>query len=477
MSSFSVVVEEPLQFALEPVSLTVEEGGTARFTALAIGRGPYTYQWLRDGADIVGATAAAYAIPNVPLTDNGATFACRIGNIFGDSVTSSNALLTVVQDVNKPVAYAVGSLHGTGIGVYFSDLNRLEPVSATDLANYTVNGGAVTVTGATLERDNLAVMLSLSAPITGPFSVEIKNVSDAAPTTPNVMNTVTLQSTVVTWPVSQDVGTLNATPPPAFSDPVMPGFAQAIGTDGFYVHAGGHDIWDAADGLHFVQQPVTGDFDVAVQVAGLLRPNEWAKAGLMVREDLDAGSRNFLIAATPTDGMNLLTVQWRLEKGLATASLADALRPRPSPIPNAWLRLTRSGQVFTCYHGTNGTDWVNLYTTNLTATPYPATVYVGLATTSHNNGALVENTTDAYFRNLTGLPFSASAPVTLKLGLSGNNVVISWTSAEAGLQLQSTGSLLPVNWQPVGTAPVADGDTYTVTIPLTAEPRFFRLVR
>jgi hypothetical protein len=133
--------------------------------------------------------------------------------------------------------------------------------------------------------------------------------------------------------------------------------------------------------------------------------------------------------------------------------------------------------VFTCYHGTNGTDWVSLYTTNLTATPYPATVHVGLATTSHNNGALVENTTDAYFRNLTGLPFSASAPATLKLGLSGNNVVISWTSAEAGLQLQSTGSLLPVNWQPVGTAPVADGDTYTVTIPLTAEPRFFRLVR
>ncbi len=394
-------------------------------------------------------------------------------NPYGDSITSSNALLTVIQDVFKPVAYAVGSLHGTGVGVYFSDDNLLDPATASNPLNYTVNGGAVTVTGATLERDNLAVMLTLSAPIAGDFSVMIQNVKDNAPIK-NTIDPVTLHSTVVTWPFSQDIGTLSATPP-LFSDPIMPGFAQAIGTNGFYVHAGGSDIWNTTDGMHFVHQPVTGDFDVSVRVAGLLQADGWSKAGLMVREGLDEGSRNYLIAATPTGGQNLITMQWRLEQGGASGSIADAVRPRPSPIPNAWLRMARSGQQFSFYWGTNGTDWVSLFSTNDTTVLYPATAYVGVATTSHNNGTSITNTTSAYFRNLTGLPLVPAPALTIRL--SGTDVVLSWTTSQTGFALQYTESLQPVNWQAVGTAPVVNGNTYTVTVPLAAGPRYYRLIR
>jgi YHS domain-containing protein/regulation of enolase protein 1 (concanavalin A-like superfamily) len=471
MATFTTVNEGPLRFALEPVSVTVEEGGTAVFTARAEGRSPYLYQWSKNGGDIAGATTTALTLTGIPISDNGSLFACRIANPFGDSLTSSNAVLTVVQDTNKPVAYAVGSLYGTGVGVYFSDLNRLDPISAGNPLNYTVNGGTVTVTSATVEPDNLAVMLTLSAPISGAFTVGIQNVTDGAPI-PNPVAPVTLGSSVVTWPGSQDIGTFSGTPP-VFTDPLLPGFAQAIGTNGFYVHASGSDIWNNVDGMHFVHAPVTGDFDVAVRVAGLLRPNEWSKAGLMVREELTADSRNYMIATAPTSGQNLITVQWRLDKGGASASIADAARPRPSPIPNAWLRMARVGQEFTFYYGTNGASWTALSTNSQAASPYPATVYVGMATTSHSNAEGITNITSAYYLDLSGL----RPPPSLTVAVVGANVAISWTASSPAYQLTASPQLSPANWQPVGTAPVISGETYTVTIPVTGTQRFFRLVR
>jgi regulation of enolase protein 1 (concanavalin A-like superfamily) len=284
-----------------------------------------------------------------------------------------------------------------------------------------------------------------------------------------MMDPVTLQSTVVTWPADQDLGTPG-------TDPLMPGFAQAIGTNGFYVHAGGSDIWNAADAAHFVYQSVPGDYDVAVRVAGLSRPSDWSKAGLMVREELDPGSRHFMILAAPTDGQNLINMQWRTDKDTAAASIADAQRPRPSQIPNSWMRATRTNQTFAFYYGTNGIDWVSLYTTNLAATPYPSSVYVGMATTSHDNGTNLADTTGAYYQNLTGLPVSVPARLTIKM-VDASHAAISWTSGEAALQLQFSDAAKPVNWQAVGITPVQNGSTYTVTVSLTSQPRYFRLLK
>lgn len=422
------------------------------------------------GTNLLGtATTEPYTItwPNVP--EGLYSLTARVTDGLGYQATSAAVAITV--DSTKPVAYAVGSLQGVGIGVYFSDLSGLDAVSANNPANYTVNGGAVTVTGALLEPDLRAVMLSLSAPISGAFSVAIKDVADLG-AGPNGMLPVTLQSTVVTWPVNQDVGTTNATPPPLFTDPIMPGFAQALGTDGFYVHAGGSDVWNAADGMHFVHRLLTGDFDVSVRVDGLRLADQWSKAGLMVREDLDGNSRNYFFAATATNGVNQLTTQWRVTKGAATVNTATVT---PAPIPNAWLRVTRTNQLLSFFYATNGVNWVSRYTTNLTATPYPAAVYVGLGTSSHNNGATLANTTGAYYRNLAGL--APSLPPTMTIGLVGGQVVISWTSSSSVWQLKSTGDLVPANWQPVGTPPVVNGETYTVTLPATGDDQYFRLVR
>jgi hypothetical protein len=256
----------------------------------------------------------------------------------------------------------------------------------------------------------------------------------------------------------------------------------ALSATDYYLAAGGSDIWNQADGCHFLYQEKTGDFDVAVQIESLTRPNEWAKATLMVREDLDGNSRNYLALVAPPAvgnpaGMNLFNAQWRDVKGGTTVSLSTAERPSPVPYPNAWLRLTRTGDAMKTYYGTNGTDWtlLNSYTP---PTPYPAKTYVGVAVTSHNNGSSEASSVRTLIRNLKGFG-TPSTPVTsplLAIKKVGGNVVISWTSSSSKFVLQSTASLSSKNWQSVSATPTVNGNDYSVTVAIGATPLFYRLI-
>jgi hypothetical protein len=324
-------------------------------------------------------------------------------------------------------------------------------------------------------------MLALSGPISGAFSVAIKDVADTG-FGPNVVDPITLNSSVVNWMLNQDLGVVNPAPPPAFTDPLRPGYAQAIGTDGFYVRAGGSDIWNTADGMHFVYQEKTGDFDISTRVQSLSRPNEWSKASVMVREDLEGSSRNMMALVAPPPigspaGMNLFNAQIRDQKAGATISLATAQRITPVPYPDAWLRLTRSNQTFTFYWKTNAAaNWTSLMVSNVpAAAAYPDKVYVGLATTSHSNADAEANMTTAYYREVTG--FAATVPSSPQLAVSATatDLVITWTSSDSSFKLESTPNLGTGAWTDVTTPPVVNGDNYSVTVPLGTTSQFYRL--
>src|SRR5919109_384593 len=78
----------------EPSSETVAAGQTATFTVTANGGGPLSYQWLKNGTDISGATAASYTTPSTESSDDGSEYSVVVSNSAG-SVTSSIATLTV----------------------------------------------------------------------------------------------------------------------------------------------------------------------------------------------------------------------------------------------------------------------------------------------------------------------------------------------------------------------------------------------
>ncbi|TKC86305.1 glycoside hydrolase family 2 [Trinickia terrae] len=83
-----------VQIISQPADQTVTVGQTAQFTVLTAGTSP-SYQWMKNGAPIAGATGFTYTTPPVAASDNGATFSVSVSNASG-SVTSRAAVMTVV---------------------------------------------------------------------------------------------------------------------------------------------------------------------------------------------------------------------------------------------------------------------------------------------------------------------------------------------------------------------------------------------
>lgn len=77
----------------QPQSQIVNQGGTASFNVVAIGQGPFSYQWFFNGTSINGATSSTLTIGNVRSTNDG-PYTVMVSNSSG-STASAAATLTV----------------------------------------------------------------------------------------------------------------------------------------------------------------------------------------------------------------------------------------------------------------------------------------------------------------------------------------------------------------------------------------------
>jgi hypothetical protein len=87
-------------FAQTGDTLTVNTGQQMAFSATAEGTPPLTWQWLKNGVAIAGATNASYTVASAATTDSG-TYRARATNSAGSA--ESNALtINVVVPVIAP---------------------------------------------------------------------------------------------------------------------------------------------------------------------------------------------------------------------------------------------------------------------------------------------------------------------------------------------------------------------------------------
>jgi hypothetical protein len=78
-----------------PASITVAPGSVANFSVTATGgTAPYTYQWMRNGANIAGASAASYSL-TAQTTDNGAGFSAKVTDSATTPTTATSATATL----------------------------------------------------------------------------------------------------------------------------------------------------------------------------------------------------------------------------------------------------------------------------------------------------------------------------------------------------------------------------------------------
>ena len=109
----------PVAITTQPINLTVAQGYPGSFTVAASGTVPLTYQWLKNGVAISGATSATHSIATVATTDAG-SYTVTITNAAG-SVTSSAATLTVqafnVLTANQNVIAGKSAAFMTGVNL------------------------------------------------------------------------------------------------------------------------------------------------------------------------------------------------------------------------------------------------------------------------------------------------------------------------------------------------------------------------
>jgi len=169
-----------------------------------------------------------------------------------------------------------------------------------------------------------------------------------------------------------------------------PGFVE--GADGtILMNAIGNDIWDAADQFRYVHKSLTGDGSLVARVDSLdATPNEWVKAGVMIRQDISPGSQHSFMPITGGGG-NGASWQGRVSEGLASVN-ADATDPVAAPY---WVRIDRAGDSLTGFISVDGESWTQLGDPREVVMDGP--VLIGLALTSHN----VNQATSAQFSNVS----------------------------------------------------------------------------
>jgi regulation of enolase protein 1 (concanavalin A-like superfamily) len=147
----------------------------------------------------------------------------------------------------------------------------------------------------------------------------------------------------------------------------------------FTLNGSGADIWGTADQFQYVQQPLTGNGTITVRVTSQDLTNPWAKAGIMIKQSTAAGSPYVLLAVTPGHGVHL---QWGYSHDIAGGTFN---------FPNAWLRLNRTGDVFTASVSADGTAWTPVGQATVPMTT-PATI--GMFANSHRADQLNTTTFD-----------------------------------------------------------------------------------
>ncbi|MDI6451243.1 LamG-like jellyroll fold domain-containing protein [Anaerobaca lacustris] len=151
----------------------------------------------------------------------------------------------------------------------------------------------------------------------------------------------------------------------------------------------GTDIWDSADQFRYAYKSLSGNGSIVVRVDSLVRSDGWAKAGVMIRETLEPGSKHAFVAVTPDNGVSF---QRRPVAGTTSynTDVAGIVAPH-------WVKLTRTGNVFTAQQSADGVTWVDITPTAPVEITMAANVFIGLALTSHNASV----STAAEFSNLT----------------------------------------------------------------------------
>jgi RHS repeat-associated protein len=259
----------------------------------------------------------------------------------------------------------------------------------------------------------------------------------------NASNPVTLEVTTQPLPtpwLDQDLGVVST-----------PGSATFSGGT-FTITGSGGIISGAAQGIHFVYQPLVGDGSIIAQVTS---SPYLAYAGAMIQETLSPSAAGAFVYYYP----NQAFLQYIPTMGASASTQAVSYDQSPYPY---WVQLVRAGNTFTGYVSPDGINWTQ--TGPSTTIAMAQTAYIGLAvcggTATINNVTVTDGTTPLV---------SGVNPV---IGIVGTSVTIAGsnfgaTQGTSTVQFNGAFATSITSWsssQIVATVPSSPAGTGPVTV-------------
>ena len=349
------------------------------------------------------------------------------------------------------------------VGVFFDP--AVTELSATNIANYVVynKNGALPISSISLQTNGQYAMITLLATNVGEFFyVDVTNIVDVA--------TNAVSGNVSSY--LRDFGNGNVG---TIGNPSPAGSTFSARSDVFEITASGSDIGGTNDHFRFLSQTATGNFDMAVHVTRLDPTDTLSKAGLMARQSLATGSKTIQTYITPAAGSDEVEVAVRTTTNGTTTDSGFQIGPRATASVNNWLRLTRIGNIFTAYHGTNGVSWT---VSGITTQAFTTNLFLGMAVTSRTNGA----TTTAEFQSFEAYcarPGDSTIP-SLSVSVSGTNLVLDWprTPRDFTVQISTNQTFWQYLLAPITeTGTNAIGRRMLVPLSISTNQIFARLTR
>jgi pectin methylesterase-like acyl-CoA thioesterase len=220
----------------QPASATVSQGQSTNFTVSATGISPPTFQWLKNGIPIPGATGTSFTIAGAVRTNAG-NYSVFVSNASG-SVTSSVAVLNYTGNVAPVVANIVTNNVNSGLAwkIAISDLKTAAGWSDPD-------GDAVTLSSVTSPSANGTNVTSDGTFIyyNGPVTAEDHFTYTVTDGTLTANGTVYLEAVAGTAPSISNPA-VNGSGHPTFSGSGIPGYTygveRATSLSGPWVNAG-----------------------------------------------------------------------------------------------------------------------------------------------------------------------------------------------------------------------------------------------
>ena len=168
--------------------------------------------------------------------------------------------------------------------------------------------------------------------------------------------------------------------------PYVGGFAEnPSGT--YTITSTGTDIWSGYDEFHFAFKQVNDAAKIIAKVESIENTNEFAKAGVMIRDTLDADSKYIGVFITPENG-----VRFQYRNAVGGVTEREFVEGITAP---QWVRLERTtGGLIRAYYSADGNNWERFGLLQVSMT---MPVYAGLAVTSHD----ITLTCEAVFSNVS----------------------------------------------------------------------------